>query len=269
MTDPPAAARRWGDALAAWSLPEEIVDRALESPWEHDVAAFVVDESIDRSTTSNRWARELLPPTGATVLDVGCGGGRSSLPLVPPATELIGVDRRGAMLDEFVHAASAVGAARRTVHGAWPDVADATPVADVVVCHHVLYDVDDVVPFVEALTRHARLGVVVEVPVRHPMSAWSPAWTHFWGIERPDSPTSVDLIEVLREFGLDPEVAVGPRRPLSAVAADPERLVPVARRRLCLDPGRDEELAAWLAANPPEWVADVATIRWAGDAPSG
>lgn len=173
------------------------------------------------------------------------------------------------MLDEFVRAASAVGAARRTVHGEWPDVADATPVADVVVCHHVLYDVADIVPFVEALTRHARLGVVVEVPVRHPMSAWSAAWTHFWGIDRPDGPTSIDLVEVVRELGLDPEVAVGPRRRLSAAAADPARLVPVARRRLCLDPGRDEELAAWLAVNPPTWVEDVATMRWAGDAPSG
>src|SRR5690606_13438712 len=109
--------------------------------WRHDIEAFAVDDTIDRDSTAARWAREVLPPLGGTVLDVGCGGGRSSIPLVPPATELIGVDRRGPMLDEFVRAASETGAARRTVHGDWPEVASVTPLADVAICHHVAYDV--------------------------------------------------------------------------------------------------------------------------------
>ena len=266
MTDTPLAVERWSEMLAAWALPSDIVEQAPESPWQHDIAAFAVDDSIDRTTTSVRWAREVLPPRGGTVLDVGCGGGRSSLPLVPPASELIGVDRRGAMLDEFVSAAAAAGVARRTVHGDWPDVAAVTPVADIAVCHHVLYDVADIAPFVAALTDHARLAVVVELPVRHPMSAWNSAWRHFWDLARPDGPTHVDLLAALRELGLDPEVAVGSRRRLSRAAADPATLVPTARRRLCLHPDRDDELAAWLRDHPPDWVGDVATIRWAGDA---
>ena len=146
-----SAALRWAGLLSGWGLPQAIIERAPESPWGHEPRRFAVDETLDRDTMSARWAREVLPPVGGTVLDVGCGGGRSSLTLVPPASELIGVDRSGAMLDEFVAAASAIGVARRTVHGAWPDVADQTPVADVVVCHHVLYDVPDVVPFASAM----------------------------------------------------------------------------------------------------------------------
>lgn len=266
MTDPLAAAERWSELLAGWGIPAAILDCAPESPWRLEVPAFAVDDQLDREATSARWAREVLPPLGGTVLDVGCGGGRSSLPLVPPATELIGVDRSGAMLDEFVCAAAEAGVARRTVHGAWPEVAPVTPVADVVVCHHVVHDVGDVAPFLSALTDHARLAVVVEMPVRHPHSAWTAAWHHFWGLERPDGPTHLDLVAVLRELGLDPEVTVGRRGTSSAAASEPASLVPTARRRLCLPAERDDELAEWLERHPPAWVREVATIRWPGEA---
>ena len=262
----PDAAARWADLLNGWGLPQAILDQAPESPWGHEPRRFAVDETLDRDTTSARWAREVLPPSGGTVLDVGCGGGRSSLPLAPPATELIGVDRSGTMLDEFVQAATVAGVARRTVHGSWPDVADVTPHADVVVCHHVLYDVPDVTPFVMALTEHARLAVVVEIPTRHPMSAWSPAFRHFWKLERPDGPTPRDLVAVLDELGLQPEVTTSHRAALPAYAADPDVLVPMARRRLCLEAARDDELTEWLEANPLPWPDTVATIRWPGSA---
>lgn len=269
MTDAPAAdsaALRWTELLSGWGLPQGIVGQAPVSPWGHEPRRFAVDETLDRDTTSARWAREVLPPAGGTVVDVGCGGGRSSLVLAPPASELIGVDRSGAMLDEFVLATSAAGVARRTVHGSWPDVAVQTPVADLVVCHHVLYDVPDVVPFLLALSAHASLAVVVEIPTRHPMSAWSPAFRHFWQLERPEGPTHRDLIAVLDELGLQPEFTTSPRPALQSYAADPDTFVPTARRRLCLGAERDAELAAWLAAHPLPWADTVATIRWPGTA---
>lgn len=261
---PHAAADAWAEHLAQWSLPDHVVAQAAESPWKFDVGRFAVDDTIDRDSTSSRWAREILPPTGGTVLDVGCGGGRAALALVPSANEVIGVDMSGAMLDAFVEAAAAAGVARRTIHGSWPDVAPITPPADVVVCHHVVYNVADIVPFVLALTMRARLGVVVEMPIEHPMSAWSEGLEHFWGIERPDRPRLDDFIAVLREIGLDPESVTGPRAPLSRAGADPKQFLQTARRRLCLSPDRDDELSAWLAEHPPSFVSDVATVRWPG-----
>lgn len=265
----PTAADRWREQLAAWTLPDEIVAAAAVSPWGFDAPAFAVDDTIDRDTVSARWAREVLPPVGGTVLDVGCGGGRSSLPLVPPATELIGVDPRGAMLDEFVAAATRAGVARRTFHGRWPDVADITPIADVAMCHHVVYDVAEIDPFLVALTARARLAVVVELPTRHPMAAWSEGFMHFWQLDRPTGPVADDLIAVVRELGFDPEVSVSPRRRLSAWSADPDRLVPMARRRWCLPESRDDEIAAFLAEHPPAFVPDVVTLRWPGAAEPG
>jgi SAM-dependent methyltransferase len=260
------AAGRWAEQLLGWGIPDRIVEQAPVSPWGHAVAPFAVDDTADRDATSARWAREVLPPLGGSVLDVGCGGGRASMALVPPANELIGVDRSGAMLDAFVEAAREAGVARRTVHGSWPDVAPHTPHADVVVCHHVLYDVADAVPFLLALTDHARLAVVVEVTVQHPMSAWSEGWHHFWGVERPTGPMLADLLAVLDELDLAPEHTTSARPWLSHASADPAAVLPVARQRLCLPAERDDELATWLAEHPPAFVDTVATIRWPGEA---
>lgn len=257
------AIEQWTRDLDGWGIPQHIVDQASESPWFHEVARFSVDASIRRDDQSHRWAREVLPLVGGTVLDVGCGGGRSSLPLVPPATEVIGVDSSGAMLDAFVVAMTDAGLARRTVHGEWPLVAPHTPIADVVVCHHVVFNVGDIAPFLLALTDHARLAVVLELPVRHPMSAWAAAWDHFWQVERPAGPTLDGLIAVLREIGLDPEFATF-ARPVAPFVVDDDS-VAAARRRLCLPVHRDAELAEWLRIHSPAFVDRYATVRWPGD----
>ncbi|MGH9134515.1 MAG: class I SAM-dependent methyltransferase [Ilumatobacteraceae bacterium] len=260
------AAERWATELGGWGIPDEIVAAAPVSPWSHEVATFSVDDTLDRDNTSARVAREVLPPRSGVVLDVGCGGGRSSAVLVPPATALIGVDQSETMLAAFAEMAASAGVAFQTVHGSWPDVAPATPPADVVICHHVFFNVADAVPFATALTDHARLAVVVEIPVRHPLSGWNAAWKHFWDLDRPAGPTDEDLVAVLRETGLVPEIWRGPRAPLSSHASDPSTLLPAARRRLCLPPERDGELAEYLAEHPIDFVRTVTTLRWPGTA---
>ncbi len=46
---------------------------------------------------------------------------------------------------------------------AWPDVADEVDIHDVVMCANVVYDVQDIGPFLDALAGHAGKGVVVEI----------------------------------------------------------------------------------------------------------
>ena len=187
------AAQRWAEELERWAIPAEILAQAPTSPWQHDTAMFVVDDTLDRNARAVEIARSVLPVTGGSVLDVGCGGGRAAMSLVPPAERVIGVDQSPAMLSEFTRAAATVGARSMTIEGQWPDVATVTPVADVVVCHHVAYNVADIEPFLLALTAHARLAVVLVLPPRHPLSAWNDAWRQFWGLERPTGPTADDL----------------------------------------------------------------------------
>jgi SAM-dependent methyltransferase len=260
------AAARWAECLERWAIPDEILAQAPVSPWQHDTAMFVVDDTLDRNAHAAEIARVVLPAVGGSVLDVGCGGGRAGLSLVPPAERVIGVDQSPAMLAEFTRSAAVAGAASMTVEGRWPDVAGLTPVVDVVVCHHVAYNVADIEPFLLALTAHARLAVVLVLPPRHPLSAWNDAWRHFWALERPTEPTADDLGEVLAGLGLDPERWDVPRPPLARATADAATRIGSARRRLCLTEDRDEELAAYLDAHEPEWSDTNVVFRWPGAA---
>jgi SAM-dependent methyltransferase len=260
------AAGRWAEQLGRWAIPEEILARAPVSPWQHDTAMFVVDDTLDRRAPAAEVARAVLPVANGSVLDVGCGGGRGAMALVPPAELVIGADQSPAMLAEFTRAAAAVGARSMTVEGVWPDVAGLVPVADVVVCHHVAYNVADIEPFLLALTAHARLAVVLVLPPRHPLSAWNDAWRHFWGLERPDGPTADDVGEILDGLGLGAERWDVPRPPLARATADAASRVTSARRRLCLTEDRDDELADYLDAHEPQWSDTNVVFRWPGAA---
>ena len=106
-------------------------------------------------TPSNLEAARHLPP-GGVVLDVGAGGGAASLPLAGVAGRLVAVDESPEMVASFLAAAEAAGVPAEGVEGRWPEVAGRVGPADVVVCHHVLYNVADLAPFAAALTGHAR-----------------------------------------------------------------------------------------------------------------
>jgi len=260
-----SAIAHWADALESWAIPQHIVDQAPTSPFRHDTATFAVDDTLDRSVLAAEVARSVLPLSGGAVLDIGCGGGRAAMSLVPPAEFVIGVDQDAAMLASFTSAAADAGARSMTIQGSWPDVALDTPVADVVTCHHVAYNVADIEPFVGALTSHARLAVVLVIPTVHPQSAWSAAWKHFWDIDRPTSPTSDDFGRGLAHMGLDAERWEMPRPPLARNAADPASRVPSTLRRLCLSDDRADEVAEYLDAHEPEWSTVHSVFRWPGD----
>jgi hypothetical protein len=152
-------------------------------------------------TPFRRRALEALAD-GGTVLDVGVGAGAGSLPLAGSARLVVGVDRSDAMLREFRSCAEVFGIPVCSVLGSWPEVAHEVDVADVVVCHHVLYQVADLPAFVKALASHARRRVVIDMTARHPQAWTADLWLRFHGFERPMGPTSDDAEAALRELGL-------------------------------------------------------------------
>jgi len=97
------------------------------------------------------------------VLDVGCGGGAAGLALVPPAGRVVGFDQSADLLDAFSTRANELGVDFDELQGNWPDDHAKAPVADVVVCHHVAYNVPGLAAFAEALSTHAGRRVVMEL----------------------------------------------------------------------------------------------------------
>ena len=259
------AARRWGEQLAEWRIPDSILAAAPQSPWIHPVDVFRVAGGQAADSPSHARARQRLEP-GASVLDVGCGGGRAAFAVAPPARTVIGVDHQQSMLDSFAAAATDRGLEHHEVLGDWPEVAEWTPSADVAVCHHVVYNVADLGPFMAQLHTHARRRVVLELPQRHPLAGMAPLWRHFWDLERPEGPTATDALAVIRDLGHDAQLEQWDEdrgaRQMSTVPQP--RQVEFMRIRLCLTPDRDPEIAAAMAGLP-NTPRRLATIWW--DAP--
>ena len=262
--DAPAApaprAAAWRDDLASWAIPDDIRAQAPTDPWIHPVAQFLAPEGAIPDSPAHVLARAALPE-GGSVLDVGCGGGRAALALVPPAARLIGVDHQEGMLEAFAAAATARGVASETILGDWPEAAARTPVADVVVCHHVAYNVWELPDFVRALDAHARHRVVLELPVRHPLSWMNPLWKQFWDLDRPTAPTADDALAVIREAGFDARLEeyddVTERIPL-----DPRAQAESACIRLCLPVDRADEVASAVQRADAGLPRRLAAIWW-------
>jgi SAM-dependent methyltransferase len=253
-----SSADHWRQALEAWAIPREILDAAEESPWIHPVELFLVPAVI-ASTPSHERAREALRE-GGSVLDVGCGAGVAAFALTPPAVSVIGVDQHPQMLSEFRVNAEKRGVACRTYEGSWPELSEETPSADVVTAHHVVYNVADIAHFLRALDEHARARVVLEMPDHHPLAPMSAAWRHFWQLERPQSPTPSDLVDVLDEL----EIRVYRQTWKGALrtTSNLEQAAHFMRIRLCLPKSRESEVREFLSAHPAAPEMALSTIWW-------
>jgi len=248
--------------LSGWAIPDEILAGAPERPYFFDPAVFAVaaDEAVARAddTPSDTAARDALPP-GGTLLDVGCGAGAASLRLAPG--RLTGVDSSAPLLEEFMVRAHRLGIDATAVPGMWPDAAHRVAAFDVVVCHHVFYNVADLAAFASALGEHARRRVVVELTAVHPMAFTAPYWKALHGLERPDGPVADDAVAVLEALGLRIHRQEWSRR-YQMIGELENRSVASLARRLCLPASRHDELRGLLASVPPPATRGVVTLWW-------
>jgi SAM-dependent methyltransferase len=241
------AVERWREQLESWAIPPAILAAAPESPYGFPAELFrtrgAQDATATQPTPTTLRALERLPE-GGRVLDVGCGGGATSLPLAGRAGILVGVDAQEDMLDGFLANALAAGVpAAEAVHGGWPDVAPSIAPMDVAVAGHVLYNVADLEPFVSAIAGVARRRVVFELTDRHPLAWMNDLWLRFHGVERPAGPTCDDALDALIGIGLDARIERWEALPRGGGFARRADALALARRRLCLRASRDEELA--------------------------
>ena len=262
MAEPGDANSRWAQMLAAWAIPEQIVAAAPEPPYFFDPQVFIAaaDEAISRSydTPSDVAARGALPLQG-TVLDVACGAGAASLRLHP--ARVTGVDPSTALLAAFTERAARLGIDASTVEGVWPDDEARTGTGDVVVCHHVFYNVSDLAAFASALSHHARHRVIVELTAAHPMGWLAPYWTGLYGLDQPARPTVDDAVAVLAELGYDIRQERWQRHYQMIGETGDQALARIARR-LCVPPHRHHELRDLLAKTPPPAKRSVVTLWW-------
>lgn len=204
-----SAAEHWRRQLEAWAIPDELLDQVDESPygWSQELWKRRSAIAQDREQPPTTAIVEGLLPGPGTVLDIGIGRGRASLPLAVAGYRVIGVDESPDMLEGLEEEAAELGVTVDAHHGRWPDIAASVPTVDVVMAANVAYNVSDIEPFLAAALDHARLAVVLEVTDAHPWAHLAPLYRQVHGLDRPAGPTAGDLADVIAEMtGQAPKV---------------------------------------------------------------
>jgi len=143
------------------------------------------------------------------LLDVGGGAGRVSLPLALRCREGIVVDPSAAMRTSFQTAADAAHIGNVDyVQSDWPPPSAFS--ADVVLTTHVTYFVEDIAPFLTALDRAARRRVIVSIWSVPPPVMGSAVYDLVHGGPFEAPPGHRELLPVLWELDILPDIRVLP-----------------------------------------------------------
>ncbi|MFH1329414.1 MAG: class I SAM-dependent methyltransferase [Actinomycetota bacterium] len=267
-----SAAARWREYLLAWALPPALLAAVPDSPYSWPAHLFRRRQRGEKGEPPNPTTRTVLDllPMGGSLLDVGAGTGRASLPIAAQGYPLTAVERSPEMAAALRSEAEASAVRVRVIEGSWPAVAAEAGCHDVVLSAHVVYDVPDLAPFLLALSQAARVAVVVEAGDRHPWAGLTPYYRALHGLDRPAGPTADLLAEVVVEvLGAHPEVErwIGPA---GMRFADLQELTEFYRRRLLVPAERVAEMADRLAPDIVEqdgWLSlggeqTVVTLWW-------
>ena len=208
-------AQRWGQGRA------EAFRADPHRDGDHDV------ELISRFVGADR-----------TLLDVGAGAGRIALPLALRCEEVIAVEAAPSMATILKEEAAKAEISNVTlIEGRWQDVEP--PSADVVLCWNVLNYVEDIGAFMKKVDAHARERVLVVLHEVSPMAQAYPFWRRVHGGEPARSPGLAELLAVLWELDIHPDLQMLPPRPriLQSREAAREQM----RGRLGVAPGSPED----------------------------
>ena len=142
-------------------------------------------------------------------VDAGGGAGRFSLPKALRCREVINVDPSGGMCEEFDESAAEAGIANaRSVLSDWLDVDGVE--GDVVHAAHVTYFVRDIERFIVKLESAARRRVIINLSsIAGPMLN-AKLFKMVYGEEQAPVPAHTNLLPVLWEMGIEPDVSFLP-----------------------------------------------------------
>ena len=163
-----------------------------------------------------------------TMLDVGAGGGRLALPLALSCRSVNAVEPSPSMCAVLRETAEENGIDVGVVESNWAD-AQVEP-ADVVLCSHVIYVVEDIGAFVSKINSHARRLVLMVVFQSAPQSQMYQLWEQVHGEPRHPLPSLPHFRPVLDEMGLAYEIEELPADPARGFDSEEEARDMIAQR---------------------------------------
>jgi SAM-dependent methyltransferase len=185
---------------------ERVAGATYDNRWDRMASAFTMDPHRDLDPNLAIVAEYVH--TDDLIVDVGGGAGRVSLPLALRAREVIDVDPSPGMCAAFETSARDAGITNaRAIQSAWP--AEGVE-GDLVIVFNVTYFVRDIVPFVEALQRAARRRVMIGVWSVPPPAQDLALFELVHGEPGEAVPSHRELLPVLWEMSILPDVRVLP-----------------------------------------------------------
>ena len=164
-----------------------------------------------RPLDSNLAALAAYVEPNDVVVDVGGGGGRVTLPLALRCRGAVNVDSSAAMRAGFEANAKRAGLTNvRFIDGDWLTVTP--PVGDLALANHVTYLIREIVPFIEKLEAAGRRRVIITVGSPPPPAWHARLFQVVHGEDEEVVPGLPELLAVLWELGILPDVRVLPDR---------------------------------------------------------
>jgi SAM-dependent methyltransferase len=191
--------------------------------------------------------RALLRPDDLW-LDVGAGAGRLSIPISEVVAMVIALEPSEPMRDVLVETIRMTG--RENVHvlaDSWPSVRPLSFAgADVVLAAHVVYDVEDLQPFITSMEAAAGQFCVAILTDRAPSTPHLDVWQEITGEPYQELPALHEFEAVLGALGRSVTVDSSPVPPHDPETLD--QLLPAVRRHYGASAGSplDHRLAAAL-----------------------
>jgi ubiquinone/menaquinone biosynthesis C-methylase UbiE len=234
------------DALQDWArrvrANREQVDQFREaSPADFyaPVAGMFRADPRRRDEPTLEALRALVRPSDS-VLDIGAGGGRYSLPLALEAREVIAIDPSEGMLRVLregmaEHAIDNI----QVVAGRWPELA-ADVSADVALISHIGYDVEDIGPFLDAMESAARRMCIAVLLDRPPPTEADNFWPAIHGVARAALPSLPEFLALLLARDRLFEVQLVERSPQTY--EQPDQLLAWLRQQLWTRPDGPKDL---------------------------
>lgn len=249
-----SAIQQWKSMVEAEHAQSERMRRHEPPPSDHWLPYaqhFRADPWRTDDLLVNRLKREVQ--AHHTLLDVGAGGGRLSLPLSLNCRHVAAVEPSSSMAEVLSQQVSGLSIKNVSlVQAKWEDAE--VEAADIVLCSHVLYVVADIERYVRKLESHARQSVLVVLYKSAPQSQTYPLWKRIHGEERLSLPSLPEFKRVLSELEIDAQVEILPPQEPRVFDDRPQALEQLGRR-LYLAPGSSQ--VAELESMLPDLLEEV------------
>ncbi len=205
--------------------------------WEVVSSLFKANPRREDDVEVNRLVREVTP--GTTVLDVGGGAGRFALPLALRCQHVTVVEPSPSMGENLRQIATEAQIDNVSLVPKRWEEAEAEP-ADVVLSAHVIYMIEDIRAFVERLVAHARQKLLLLMFMRPPLARYAPFWRLVHGEDKHELPGAGELMQVLWEMGIYPDLEMFEPSP-SRAFKDWQEALDTTRRRIHVMPDTAED----------------------------